>query len=319
MGIAKYKDETVFVEWKALPTQSRSKIVARVHDLATLLSTIKHPDFRSLRCRGVVLDTEAARVAFVYGFPLSPVLHPGGILSSPNIQPPQSLRSLFRVSPSVTDCIRFAHQITQSVKYFHTAGWLHKDLRSENILLLMPELRASLLSRPILAGFAFSRLDSPSQISEQPSSNPERDLYRHPEAMGELSTSFTAAMEIYSLGTILLEIGEWRSLKSLVEKFINVRKPVSMIALAKVKSFLLNEDPSGGLSMLKYRMGNIYAAVTKMMLSGDVPQSFASDKDEYLAFRPDILDIAVSELGQIVVQRNHRLIERHGIYVLDRE
>lgn len=305
MGVAKYKDETVFVEWKTLPTQSRSKIIARVHDLATLLSTTKHPDFRSLRCKGVVLDTEAAKVAFVFEFPLPAVVHPGVIPSSPYFQPPQSLRSLFRVSPSVTDRIRFALQITQSVKYFHTAGWLHKDLRSENILLLMSEgprlLPASLILRSILAGFAFSRLDSPSQISEQPSSDPERDLYRHPEAMGEPSSSFTAAMDIYSLGTILLEIGEWRSLKSLVEKFVDVRKPVSTIALAKVKTFLLDEDPSGGLSMLKYRMGNVYAAVTKMMLSGDVPQSFASDKDEYLAFRPDILDIAVRELGRIVV------------------
>ena len=304
MGVAKYKDETVFIEWKTLPTHSRSKIIARVHDLATLLSTTKHPDFRSLRCKGVVLDTEAAKVAFVFEFPLQAVVHPGEI-PSPNFQPPQSLRSLFRISPSVTNRIQFALQVTQSVKYFHTAGWLHKDLRSENILLLMSEgsrlLPASLLSHPILAGFAFSRLDSPSQLSEQPSSNPERDLYRHPEAMGEPSTSFTAAMDIYSLGTILLEIGEWRSLKSLVEKFADVRKSVSTIALAKVKTFLLDEDPSGGLSMLKYRMGNVYAAVTKMMLSGDVPQSFASDKDKYLAFRPDILDIAVRELGRIIV------------------
>lgn len=63
-----------------------------------------------------------------------------------------------------------------------------------------------------------------SQISEQPSSDPERDLYHHPEAMGEPLTSFTATMDIYSLSTVLLEIGEWRSLKSLAEKFVDVRK-----------------------------------------------------------------------------------------------
>ena len=304
MGTAKYEDETVFVEWKNLPTQSRSKIIARVYDLAALLSTTKHPDFRSLRCKGVILDTEAARIAFVYEVPFTELNQPSAMTSN-NFQPPQSLRSLFRICPSVTDRIRLALQITKSVKYFHIAGWLHKDLRSENILLLMSEgsklLPTSLLLRPILAGFAFSRLDSPSQISEQPSSDPERDLYRHPEAMGEPLTSFTATMDIYSLGTVLLEIGEWRSLKNLAEKFVDVRKSVPTTELAKVKTFLLEENPSGGSSMLRYRMGDVFAAVTRMMLSGDVPESFASEKDEYLAFRPDILDIAIRELGRCVI------------------
>ena len=304
MGVAEYKLESVVVEWKTLPTQSRSKIIARVHDLATLLSTTKHPDFRSLRCKGVAHDTDAAKIAFVYEFLLPVAVHLSAKPSLP-YQPPQSLRSLFRHSPSVTDRIRLALQITQSVKHFHTAGWLHKDLRSENILLLMSEgsnlLSPSLLSRPILAGFAFSRLDSPSQISEQPSSDPERDIYRHPEAMGEPSTSFTASKDIYSLGTILLEIGEWRSLKSLVEKTVDVRKSVSTIQLAKVRPFLLDESSRGGLAMLKYRMGNVYAAVTEMMLSGDVPDAFALEKRDYQMFSPDVLDIAVRELGRCIV------------------
>ena len=112
MGIAKYKDETVFVEWKTLPTQSRSKIIARVYDLAMLLSTAKHPDFRSLRCKGVILATDAAKIAFVYKCSFSATIQPGAMPSSSSFQPPQSLRSLFRVSPSVTDRIRFALQIT---------------------------------------------------------------------------------------------------------------------------------------------------------------------------------------------------------------
>ena len=103
--------------------------------------------------------------------------------------------------------------------------------------------------------------------------------------MDDPSNSFTAAMDIYSLGTILLEIGEWRSLKTLVERFIDFRKLASTIELSKVRTFFLDENPSGGLSMLEYRMVNVCAAVTKTMLSGDAPESFASDKDEYLAFR----------------------------------
>lgn len=32
--------------------------------------------------------------------------------------------------------------------------------------------------------------------------------------MGEPSESFSAAKDVYALGTVLLEVGEWRSLKS---------------------------------------------------------------------------------------------------------
>jgi len=60
----------------------------------------------------------------------------------------------------------------------------------------------------MLAGLAFSCLDLSFEISEQPSADPKRDIYRHPEAMGEPSASFSAAKDFYALGIILLE--NWR-------------------------------------------------------------------------------------------------------------
>ncbi len=91
--------------------------------------------------------------------------------------------------------------------------------------------------------------------------------------MGEPSTSFSAAKDIYALGTILLESGEWRSPKSLVEKVVDVAKPdVALTQLAKIKPFLLDDGPKGGLATLKFRMGDIYTSVTKMMISGNVPK-----------------------------------------------
>lgn len=59
--------------------------------------------------------------------------------------------------------------------------------------------------------------------------------------MGEPSTSFTAAKDIYALGTILLEIGEWRSLRGLVEMVVHVSKSdVALIQPAKIRlSFLM--------------------------------------------------------------------------------
>ena len=291
MGIATYQDKSVFIEWRILPHQFESKIIERITDLANVLSTPKQPDFCSLQCTGLARDNDGGKIAFIFDAP-----------SLVTAQLPQSLRNLFSLNPSVTERVQLALEITQSVKYFHTAGWLHKNLRSENILFWPVDASISPLSRPVLVGFGFSRQDSPSQISEQPSSNPNRDIYRHPEAMGEPSVSFSAAKDIYALGTILLEIGEWHSLKTLVKNVVDLKRhDISLDQLAKVRPFLLDEGPKGGLWMLKYRMGDIYARVTKMMLSGEVPETPEVWKGDGVTFRPNLLDIATSELRRCVI------------------
>ena len=295
MGMASYEGEVVFVEWKDLPVYSRSKIMRRVQDLAILLGAPKHPNFRSLRCKRIASDAHTSRIACIFEWPISSAL-----------QPPRPLRTVFGGSPSVTERLRLALSITESVRNFHMAGWLHKNLRSENIL-LFPSKEANTsagpsLKFPMLAGFTFSRLNSPSEVSEQPSADPQRDIYRHPEAMGEPSESFSAAKDVYALGTILLEIGEWRSLRNLVDRIVDVGKgDVSLLQLAKIQPFLLDESTKGGLATLQFRMGNTYAAVTKMMLSGKIPQSPAMTKEEGQMFVPNILDVAVRELSRCVI------------------
>jgi hypothetical protein len=97
--------------------------------------------------------------------------------------------------------------------------------------------------------------------------------------MGKPSTSITAAKDIYALGTILLEIGEWRSLRSLVESVVDMSKSdVAPIQLAKIRPFLLDESPYGGLGSLRYRMGHVYATVTKMMLEWKSTKYVRHDK-----------------------------------------
>lgn len=295
MGMASYEGEAVFVEWKELPVYSRSKIMGRVQDLAILLGAPKHPNFRSLRCKGIASDAHTSRIACIFEWPLSSAL-----------QPPRPLRTVFGGSPSVTERLQLALSITESVRFFHMAGWLHKNLRSENILLFPSKEKNTSagpsLNLPMLAGFTFSRLNSPSEVSEQPSADPQRDIYRDPEAMGEPSESFSAAKDVYALGTILLEIGEWRSLRNLVERIVDVGKgDVSLLQLAKIQPFLLDESAKGGLATLRFRMGNTYAAVTKMMLSGEIPQSPAMTEEEGQIFAPNILDLAVRELSRCVI------------------
>ncbi|KAI4249980.1 MAG: hypothetical protein L6R42_008828 [Xanthoria sp. 1 TBL-2021] len=178
------------------------------------------------------------------------------------------------------------------------AGWLHKSLQSSNILIFESGDEHRVLE-PVLTGFAFSRLNSASEISEHSSSNPQLDIYRHPEAMGEPSESFTDVKDIYALGTILLEIGEWRSLSRLVEKIVTVGKgDIALSQLAKIRPFLLEDGAKGGLATLRFRMGDIYALVTKMMLCGEIPQPFAAAQGSGQIVFPNLLDVAVRELSR---------------------
>lgn len=64
--------------------------MARVQDLATLLSGPKHHSLRSLRLKGLIQDIDIPRIAFVFE------AHIGGY------QTPKPLRSMFAGSPSVT-------------------------------------------------------------------------------------------------------------------------------------------------------------------------------------------------------------------------
>jgi len=289
MGAARYDGDTVFVEWKSINPQLRSKILPRAENLATLLNLPKDISFRSLHCRGIIeLDD---KVAFVF---------------RPNIEdPPKSLKDLFGVKdgiepPSLTDRIQLALNIARSIRSFHRAGWLHKDLRSENILFFSaresPNIKApeSKISNPILAGFSFARFASPSEISEQPSADPKRDIYRHPSAMGEPSLSFNMMMDIYSLGTILVEIAEWRALKYIVQGIVNVdADTVSLTKLAQVKPFLLSGEGKGGTSKLRMRMGDIYNKACMMCLSGEL-KSGSNDTETYST--PGLLDVVIKDL-----------------------
>lgn len=104
ISTAQYKSQYVFIEWKPIPFHFKSKIIERAQNLALLLSTPKHPDFRSLPCKGLARDNDGERVAFVFDAPSSTSFS-------------RSLRNHFNlVNPSVAERIRLALQLTQSVR-----------------------------------------------------------------------------------------------------------------------------------------------------------------------------------------------------------
>lgn len=155
------------------------------------------------------------------------------------------------------------------------------------------------ISRPMLVGFAYSRVDSASEISEQPSADPQRDIYRHPDAMGKPSVSFDQFKDMYALGTLLLKIGEWTSLRGITAKLVEVNDMHTTTRnLAMVRPFLLSEGPPSPLASLKFRMDDVYANVTRMLLSREGPALSEKPTTSLQEHDADTLEVAVRLLRQ---------------------
>ncbi|KAF7930904.1 hypothetical protein EAE99_004154 [Botrytis elliptica] len=258
-----YDGQPVWIEYKDVPQRLKSKLTSRVKNIALLLALTKNPSFHTLRCQGYL--EEEARFVFIYQWPESSISQ-----ISSETRFAMSLTELIRdpktfASISVTDRLQVARELCKTLLAFHTAGWLHKDIRSDNVMFF----RENGWSMPYVTGFSFARQDSPSEISEQPSKEPLADIYRHPHALGEPSTSFQKHMDMYSLGLLLLELAEWKALKHIVAKCVEVRKVDSNVGvrldnIAEIPKWLDQHVVATG--KLNFRMGDIYADVAHTCL-----------------------------------------------------
>ncbi|KAF7948278.1 uncharacterized protein EAE97_003689 [Botrytis byssoidea] len=258
-----YDGQPVWIEYKDVPQRLKSKLTSRVKNLALLLALTKNPSFHTLRCQGYL--EEEARFVFIYQWPESSISQISG-----ETRFAMSLTELIRdsknfASISITDRLQVARELCKTLLAFHTAGWLHKDIRSDNVMFF----RENGWSMPYVTGFSFARQDSPSEISEQPSQEPLEDIYRHPHALGEPSTSFQKHMDMYSLGLLLLELAEWKTLKHIVAKCVEVRKidsnvGVRLDSIAEIPKWL--DKHVVATRKLNFRMGDIYADVAHTCL-----------------------------------------------------
>jgi Prion-inhibition and propagation len=212
-GLAQYENRPVFVERKSNPPSktSMSIITTRARNLATLLNKDKHASFRTLHCESLIEEED--RFVFIFRHPFA------------ETRPPRNLLELLKISrhftPSVTDRIRLALDLAKAVHQLHLAGWLHKNLRSENVLFFAPLGSPSSymsLQNPYLAGFSYARVDSPKEISERQVDDLDKDLYRHAQALGEPSRKFNKLMDVYVELFALIELPELQTIPSYTQR-----------------------------------------------------------------------------------------------------
>lgn len=214
--------QRVWIEWRECDPifEIQPKIKpSRIDKLVALLSDPQKPDLlRVPHCLGYFDDPKSkengnrrSRLGFVFEKPTNPAARP------------ISLRKLLetRSKPLLTERVTLAKAISKCLMSLHSVNWLHKSLRSHNIIFFPEAGNIINYACPYLSGFGYARPTFREDMTEIPSQNPEHDMYRHPRTHGlgpwEGRQGFKRTFDIYSLGIILIELANWQSINDVLE------------------------------------------------------------------------------------------------------
>ena len=263
-----YENTPVWIEWKYYEPvlhigHPDPHTQARISKLSALLSNPQKPmQFHTPSCIGYFNDASNNRFGLVFRRPI-------GVSS---IVVPSSLFDLFLADekPSLSVRVHLAHTLATAVQYLHSTNWLHKAIRSQNVVFFTNPGDTN-ISTPYLCGFGLSRPAQNTEMTEQPDSNPLYNLYRHPLAHSSIAidsnSGFKKAFDTYSLGIVLLELALWMPLyRVLGVDDRNLQGSLRPGVTKKVQELLLRE--SRYLDMVKAAAGDVFANVVKACLEG---------------------------------------------------
>lgn len=160
--LARYDGELVLLDPKDYGEDDGDelgeKVYDRVLDLAEVLHGPESDGFLSLKCNGWYEDPAKEQFYFVFRLPAS---YDGNALPNSLLD---YLSSSFR--PSLTARIHLAHTLASAIENIHSKSWMHKGMRSENVIFMNPRMRS--LDEPRLIGFDFARREGENEYSEKP-------------------------------------------------------------------------------------------------------------------------------------------------------
>lgn len=283
---------SVWIEWKTYepPTFHHNgpdpKILERVKALVALLRENDRTDqFRAPHCLGYFQDIDETtgedhcRFGLVFEKPSS--AHPS--------TRPISLHALLTSAkidiPSLTDRIILMRLLSEALERLHAVDWLHKGLRSSNILFFSDGGPGEIdYADPYISGFDYSRPAMNDDMTEKPPENASADIYRHPLVQGSglresssPSSSYKKSYDLYALGIILLEIAYWRPIDAIMG-IENLAGAKPGVVLGVRQRLLDKEEPF--LRDVKSHLGNTVEAVVKSCLMGPKAFGLSEKSDE---------------------------------------
>jgi hypothetical protein len=298
-SLARYQGQTVWIEWKEYQPLSFTtnepdpRILKRVQNLAALLQIEPKPvAFRVPHCLGY-FDQMAASRALLASRPASEQeleidtepeqdenFRFGLIFTNPPHVPRTSiplslfdlLSSASRPRPSLTSRLALGTALTNCVYYLHSVNWLHKGLRSHNIIFFPDELGDVDYVSPYLCGFDYARPSRREELTETLPSNPEFDIYKHPECQPASGEGYKKSYDIYSLGVILTEIARWCTVVDILDP-AGKRKIVPSSVRPKLTS-------SGNVEAVAEMAGSLFAGCVRCCLEGGEALGLEEGEDE---------------------------------------
>lgn len=266
------KSRVIWIEWKPFESQvshdnnnaTNGKIIRRLTALTSLLKENRRTEqFRAPPCLGYFLSErhkQGSRFGLVFENPpdVDTLARPVSLLDL-------LLDTEVKV-PSLTTRVALAKAIAECIEKLHAVNWLHKGLRSDNVLFFRSGNVECDISRPYLSGFDYSRPAQREDMTERPSGNMAHDLYRHPQVQGlSRDTSngkgYKKRHDIYSLGIILIEIAYWKPIDAVLELNQSEIRPSET---ARVRGRLLNGDYLGHIHS---QMGDtIYEVISSCLV-----------------------------------------------------
>ncbi|KAF8424186.1 kinase-like domain-containing protein [Tirmania nivea] len=289
VSIDKDSNSRFLVEWKSYAGVKDSGTIALLRKQIQLLATLPNSQFkplhfRVLKCAGFFEAEDRKAFGMVYEFPgqsdtaATPITLHSHISSTGERRLP--LEHLFQLAQGLVSC----------VLDFHSVGWLHKSLTSENIVFfpVSQPPNAILIREPYIIGFDHSR-PTDSLFTLGPVEDLDAD-YQDPRYTQE--TGFCKAFEYYSVGIILLEVGLWRTFSSIVKR--KEYRGYNQNAIRK--AILQKYIPS-----LKSSMGTTYYKAVRACISGELGNRTTPDTEVENAFQKLVVERLLScKLGSEV-------------------
>ncbi|KAI1135466.1 prion-inhibition and propagation-domain-containing protein [Hypoxylon sp. FL0543] len=260
-----YKETPVWVEWKYYDERRTTLVHECIEDRIARLATLlrKNPEkpeeLRLPAAVGYVHDPTSTRFGLVFESP--------GYQST---SAPKSLYSRLQRTrkPSLTVRLNMARRLVASLEYLHVMKWLHKGLRSDNILFLTSSGSDWLPLDFCLSGFDYSRPADPDEVTELPSHHREHDLYRHPDVQFDVPRDgeygYREKHDIYSLGVVLMEIGLWQPIHQFLG--LSLDQLIPRPAIRGVHSALLKAE---SVAIIEAEAGERHSEAVRLCLGHD--------------------------------------------------
>ncbi|KAI1421145.1 prion-inhibition and propagation-domain-containing protein [Xylaria sp. FL1777] len=217
LEFATYHNRQVLVQWKVVGSTQWERYTNQMKCLTVFLMSLSDKSFRSLPCLGYYPLETQGRHGIIYSLPDGE--RDWDFRSLKSLISSQSLVSLKRR-------LELMRAIADTVLQLHTAGWLHKSLRSENIIFIAPRGSDSeifLSSEPYIIGYEYARSDtkdSANIFTELPDTDLETDLYRHPQARGLDRETFQKRFDMYAMACIFIELVMWKPLVDIFSLYV---------------------------------------------------------------------------------------------------